>query len=330
MLHSPIPADGWGKELPTQMLHSIGLKGFWTYYWNTGDRKTLGEVYFGTLKYLDLWELDERGLTVPREGEWRWIDWGDKKDELALYSAWHALALLGVEEMAELFGDEKRAAQCRADYERIKAAFQKEYWKGTWFKSEFVEEPDDRANGLAVVAGLADPEHFPGILSVLNSVQNSSPYMERYVLDALFMMGEHEAAYDRMKDRYGPLVDNDLTSLPEFWVPEHGSVNHAWSGGPLTLIGEYICGITAIEPGWTRFQVNPSPGSISRFDTVVPSISGDILVLLDNGELTVEVPNGTTAEVWASSALSDGAVELRKEKARTVFECGPGVWRFQL
>ena len=41
----PIPSGNWEKELPGQMLASVGYFGFWNYYLNTGDMETLKKVY---------------------------------------------------------------------------------------------------------------------------------------------------------------------------------------------------------------------------------------------------------------------------------------------
>ena len=40
-LYSPIPSSNWNKELPGQMLASIGYYGFWNYYLHTGDLQTI-------------------------------------------------------------------------------------------------------------------------------------------------------------------------------------------------------------------------------------------------------------------------------------------------
>ena len=70
----------------------------------------------------------------------------------------------------------------------------KALWTEEGYKSKDVRKPDDRANALAVLAGLAEKEQYGTIKNVLTTVKNSSPYMEYYVLEALCKMGEHEAA----------------------------------------------------------------------------------------------------------------------------------------
>ena len=67
---------------------------------------------------------------------------------------------------------------------------------------------------------------------MLATEYHASPYMEKYVLEALIQMGEPTGALARMKQRYGPIVASPLTTLPENW--DGGTDNHAWSGGTLT------------------------------------------------------------------------------------------------
>ena len=69
--------------------------------------------------------------------------------------------------------------------------------------------------------------------------------MEKYVLEALCMMGYYEDALERMKKRYYDMVESDLTTLWEGWGIGSkgfggGSYNHAWSGGPLTILSQIL------------------------------------------------------------------------------------------
>jgi hypothetical protein len=67
VVYSPVPSRGWGKELPTQMLASVGQKGAGTYFLHTGDTETANKVYPAFKTYMKLWELDKDGLTVERD-----------------------------------------------------------------------------------------------------------------------------------------------------------------------------------------------------------------------------------------------------------------------
>jgi hypothetical protein len=99
-LYSPIPDGNWNKELPPQMLASIGWYGAWHYYLNTGDIETIRRIYPHIRRYLGVWKLGPDGQVVHRAGEWDWEDWGEDIDAPLLDNAWYVLALKGAIEMA--------------------------------------------------------------------------------------------------------------------------------------------------------------------------------------------------------------------------------------
>ena len=82
---------------------------------------------------------------------------------------------------------------------------------------------------------VADP------LLVLNTIENASPYMEYYVLEAMCEMGYVQDAIARMKRRYKDMVEDGYSTLWEYWNTE-GTKNHAWSGGPLVILSKYFMG----------------------------------------------------------------------------------------
>ena len=142
-----------------------------------------------------------------------------------------------------------------------------------------MKKPDDRANALAVLSGLADKEQYDTIKNVLATTQNSGPYMEYYVLEALCKMGEYELAKDRIKDRYERMVGKDYSTLWEFWDAWRGTKNHAWSGGPLVIMSKHFAGITPIEAGYEKVKINPQYALSDSVNCTVPSVKG--LITLD-------------------------------------------------
>ena len=145
---------------------------------------------------------------------------------------------------------------------------------------------DDRANALAVYAGLAKPSQYEQIRDVLVNIKKSSPYMDKYVLEALYLMGYPDEAMARIKDRYAPMVnDPDHSTLWEFFAgPEQdaaGTFNHAWTGGPLTMMSRYAAGIQQVEPSFTEFAVRPQLGTLKQVSADVHSVNGEIAVSID-------------------------------------------------
>jgi hypothetical protein len=320
-LYAPVPAgrpsldcarkdnrDGtWNAELPPQMLASVGWYGFWTYYWYTGDRDTIVEVYPAVKNYLSLWKLGADGQAVHRAGDWDWADWGENADVAVLDSAWLYLALKGAIEMARLTGHEEDVTEYRTRMGLIEKTFDPVFWNKECYRSPgHTGKTDDRANAMAVVAGLAKPERFAAIRSVLAQEMHASPYMEKYVLEALYLMDAPEQAVVRMKTRYAAMIVEPISTLWENFGGKNGrggsgTYNHAWSGGPLTMLSQYTAGLVPTSPGWKTFEVKPQPGPLTRIDAIVPTPHGDVSLTLcrERKRLRMEltVPHGTQATI---------------------------------
>lgn len=138
------------------MLASAGWYGLWTYYLYTGDRATLAAVYPAVRAYLALWSLGPDGLIVHRPGDWSWPDWGDHAHYAILENAWYYLALKGAAAMAEVVGADADVAGYAERMTSIEEGFYPRFWRGDHFRSRgHTGAIDDRANALAVLAGLA-------------------------------------------------------------------------------------------------------------------------------------------------------------------------------
>lgn len=340
-LYSPVPAGNWDKELPTQMLASIGEYGFWNYYWHSGDRQTLEAVYPAVRRYLELWQVDDQGLVVPRKGDWTWGDWGENKDMPLLFNGWYSLALEGYAKLSDLLGDSEEAELARARRQRLHQSFNETFWNGKEYRSpDYQGETDERGHALAVLAGIVEPEKYEAIREVFATEYHASPYMEKYVLEALFKMGCAAEACTRMKQRYRAMIESPLTTLWEGWgIGKEGfgggTYNHAWSGGPLTLMSKYVAGIAPLEAGYKRFAVRPQLGGLSDIEATVDSVAGKITIAIkrsnESMSLTLTVPEGTTAEVFLPADYPDIAA-VEEVSRETVEETQPlilraGTWK---
>ncbi len=307
-LFSPIPGI-WDSELPGQMLASIGYYGFWNYYWNTGDKKLIERVYDGVKKYLQVWNLDETGILTHREGDWYWGDWGINIDKQCLYNEWYFLALKAYRNMSELLGYPEEVNKVEKDMKAFKTAFNKHLWNGSEYRSSgYKTDTDDRSQALAVVAGLADTEKYPQIYKLLQTQKYASPYMEKYVIEALFLMGYSEYGLTRLKERFSEMVnDPDKTTLYEGWGDANkdfgrGSDNHAWSGGGLTILSQYVCGVYPAEAGWRTINVKPNLGNLSFASTGNLTVAGEFFVEVSKKQrqflIDVTIPEGSKGIIF--------------------------------
>lgn len=322
------------SELPAQSL--AGVMSFWMFYEYSGDKTALDQTYEPSVAYLRTYNMAADGLLAhDHGGTWHWHDWGANEDGRLIDTLWYYIALKSTIKSAKALGtsdDDAQVVWMQKRVDSIKNNIEKLWVEGKgYYESTGDGRADDRANALAVYAGLADPDHYEQIRDVLVNIKKSSPYMDKYVLEALYLMGYPDEAMARMKDRYAPMVnDPDHSTLWEFFAgPEQdaaGTFNHAWTGGPLTMMSRYAAGIQQIKPGFAEFAVRPQLGSMKAVEAKVHSANGKIKVDIDakNADvykLNATVPESTIAQVHLPTVV----LEDVKESGSSLTESSPGV-----
>lgn len=306
-MFSPVPAGSWGRELPQQTLASIGKYGFWHYYRYTGDAEMIRYIYPSVKKYMELWKTDSTGLVIHRLGKtpeetkelfWDWTDWGNNIDVPLCENAWYYMALESAANMSKLLGKLSESKNYRKQMQQLKAAYNKIYWNGSAYRSPgYKGKTDDRGNGLAVVAGLADNQKWTSIRALFDTTFLAGPYLEKYILESYFIHNDAQAGIQRMKKRYSQMIESPVTTLWEGWKVGSGtygggSYNHGWSGGPLTLMSQYIAGVQPINDGFSEVLIQPQMGNLKWINCTVPHRYGLIelkLVKDNNNQLKAEI-----------------------------------------
>ncbi len=330
------------SELPLQNL--AGIVGFLNYYKFTGDASVLPVAYKASLSYLSLWEMEENGLVSHRTGSWDWPDWGVSADMPVLENAWYYYALQSVIEMHEIMkkGDGIEILKERAA--KLKNAFNHAFYDGSAYISSACY--DDRANAVAVISGIADKDTYKGVARVFENVYNSSPYMEKYVLEALCKMDLFEKAKDRIRKRYAEMAKSDYTTLWEFWTAGEGTKNHAWSGGPLVIMSRYFAGVSPLTPGYETYMVKPELAGLNEIKAEIPTKNGTVKVMARKSGATVKynvelakkggavvairatekdtvTVNGKEA-VLTQRAVTEGMIFLKADETHLYFASGAG------
>jgi alpha-L-rhamnosidase len=322
-LPSVVPGT-MGKELPQQDLASVWA--LWPYYLYTGDRATAVAAYPAAKAYLDLWSLGRDGLVVHRPGDWDWVDWGGDSDTKVLENAWYAMAVRSAIHLAVLSGNVGDAAALVNRQRSIQRNFDRVLWNAgaqAYRSPGYRDDTDDRGNALAVVAGLAPETRYAGVSRVLRTRRHASPYMELYVLRAMYVMGDAVAAEQRMHDRYGPMVTGSGYTLWEYW--SRGGCNtddHAWGAGPVYALGAYAAGIVPTAPGYSSYQVQPQLGTLQHLSASVSTVRGRLSVTASNdasgyslgvtapprtsGSLVVPVGHGGQVTLNGTTVYRDG------------------------
>jgi hypothetical protein len=241
-------------ELPGQSLVALsefGLIG--EYYHYSGDEEIPSLVLEAAVNYLKLWDINEDGLVVSRNGNWRWFDHLYNIDEAVLENCLYVSAAKNMLKMAEICKDHIYDTFLNERIQVLSKSIEKHFWKGDYYTSTVLA--DDRANAIAVLSGICPKERYPAIRKILLSVFNATPYFERFVLVSLCEMGYIKDAYKRMMSRYYNLAVNENSTLWEdFYIL--GTKNHAWSGCPLEIAFKYILGLKT-EDAFKSYEISP-------------------------------------------------------------------------
>ncbi|HVT86821.1 MAG TPA: discoidin domain-containing protein [Chitinophagaceae bacterium] len=266
---------------PGQQLEFLGEYGLWFYYMHTGDLQSISSVYESTKNFL---------FSTYKPGKKnQWFDWGKEiKDIAVTETCFMYIDLKVLKKIALLTGHEADTTSINFKLDSIKGSFNQLYWKDNYYMSSQVNSPDDRANAMAVNAGLAEPFKWEAIYNnVLTQITNSSNFFDRWVFEALCKMGKQEYALLRMYDRYKTMIPCSFSTLWEhydrWWATrknafdDASSLNHGWNP-PVILLSQTIAGVSPEEPGWNVYHVFPKEAFLTSIKVVVSTIHGNIKV----------------------------------------------------
>ena len=265
------------QEIPNQSL--IFMTSVYHYWLHSGDRETAEAYCNAFLNYLRLVEM-ENGLPVYRDGSWTWDDWGDRIDTRLLQTGIYYYALNVTKSLADdlgiTAGTEFRAARMESMRENWRAV----YYTEEGFKSPDSKYVDDRANAMLALSGLAGEKDWPLITDVIMSTYQASPFIEKYVLEALCAMGRVDLALQRMRDRYAPMLKDEYDTLWETFDGETGTVNHGWTAAPLYILSKYAAGIRPTQAGFEAYEIAPG-NELDSFHCTVWTPKGEITAELE-------------------------------------------------
>lgn len=301
---------------PGQHLEFLGEYGLWFYYLHTGDLESIRAVYEPTKQFL--FETYKFGNAHT------WFDWGkENKDIAVIEECFYYIDLQTLRKMALATGHEADVPAIDAKLEAVRSAFDGKYWKGSYYMSSQVKEPDDRANAMAVNAGLADRSKWGAIYeNVLTKKTYSSCFFDRWVFEALCAMGKQDYALLRMANRYKTMIPCSVTTLWEhydrWWASridafdEGSTLNHGWNPPAIILSGT-ITGIAPEVPAWSTYHVLPKEAFLTDIKCVVPSIKGNVAVDIKKTATNYTLKLTSPAETKAIVGIPKGSFTSLKE-----------------
>ncbi|MCF6404641.1 peptidase inhibitor family I36 protein [Chitinophaga filiformis] len=321
-------APGTEFHLPDQNLAAVAL--LWKYYTYTGDKALLQELYPAIRKFAGYCvnSSNSDGMLVWQNGPWNWIDWGDNKDATpagaanTIYNGIYIVFLESAANIANSLGYVTDKRYYEQLLNKVRSNFNNYFWNSSanayvyhrtadGVQSQII---DDRSNAWAYLAGVANDAQKAGILNVLKTKYNASPYQEMYIEQAMVEL-DPTAGIKRMKDRYTTMINSWSPTLWEEF-PAANSNNHAWSAGPLYVMSAYVLGVRPSLPAYEEYFFLPQPGGLTNISGVIPTIKGNISVSLVRNSSgltqTITSPSGTTGIVGIpKSAITCGLKEIK-------------------
>jgi hypothetical protein len=307
------------KFYPGQHLEFLGEYGLWFYYLQSGDLDSMRAIYEPTKTFLfETYQFGNKGT---------WFDWGkENKDTAVTETCFYYICLDTLKKIALVTGHEADVALIDAKREKIKSSFDSQYWKGGYYMSAQVTDPDDRANAMAVNAGLAERSKWQAIYdNVLTKKTYSSCFFDRWVFEALCTMGKEDYALLRMYERYKTMIPCTFTTLWEhydrWWASridafdEGSSLNHGWNP-PAIILSQTIAGVSPVAPGWSIYQVMPKEAFLTSIKVVVPSVKGNVTVNLK--KTAAEYALGLTSPADTTAIVGIPKVSFTKLDSITV------------
>ncbi len=290
------------------------LCSIWDYYFYTGDRDFVCDIYPDLMEVLRFVEgrLTPDGMFDRKPDDWVFMDWStfDPAGPMCAEQMVLCKAYQSVSRCADLVGDAEtsKRAQKQADY--IKEQINTLYWceeKGAFidcYKSG-KKNVTRHANIFAIIFDLTSKERQNSI--VKNVIYNkeitpiTTPYFEFYELDAMCQIGDFGYMTNMLNSYWGGMLRLGATTIWEEFDPtkngiEHyemyggkyeKSLCHAWGASPIYLLGKYALGVSPTDVGYSKFQVKPCLMGFEHFCGTVPTPKGTVTVKMNKEKVSV-------------------------------------------
>ncbi|MFL6076461.1 MAG: alpha-L-rhamnosidase C-terminal domain-containing protein [Mycobacteriales bacterium] len=316
-------ADGW---IPPASINQYTLPLFdyplwwvtssWDYVLYTGDTGYAARYWPNLVKVLDTWYpsvTDGRGLLAKGlNGTGGYGDYAflPRTGEVTYYNALYAAALTGAAGMAHALGHDSDADRWRQRAATVAAAVNTYLWDpaaGAYLDSGTgaVRHGQD-GNGLAVVAGIADPDRATAALGYLAG-HTAQPYGNAFMdndtlvgdgarrvyaftsypeIEARFLAGQADSAIEEIKRLYGWMAGHDpgitdwegIGAGGSMYEGAYTSAAHGWSTGVLPALTNDLLGARPTGPGFSTWLVQPHPGSVAWARGQLPTPHGPLTV----------------------------------------------------
>jgi len=243
----------------------------------------------------------------------------------SVVNALHYRALLCLEGMARVLGMDEDIRRFADRASLVKRSFLKVFLdkqSGLILDGEHSSHSSLHSNIFAVAAGLISDSLLPPILKHIRSRGMAcSVYASQMLLEALYLAGDGSHALTLLtsigeRSWAHMIYDVGTTIALEAWdnrVKPNQDWNHPWGAVPANMIPFGLMGITPLEPGFSKFVIDPMPGDLLWAETTTPTIRGPIRVRFTHHParrfvLACDLPANTAARIGVPALHSDDDV----------------------
>lgn len=354
-----VPADGapaWGDA---------GVIVPWTIYEVYGDARILSRHYGAMAKWIEhIAKANPDHVWRKRVGN-NYGDWvppfevpkgAAKAIRDALATAWYANSARLMGKIAAVLGKAEDAAKYRELFDRIAAAFNREFVledgriAGDWqtcavlaLRFELLPLEKRAAAAKHLVADILEKRRGHLCVGFMGAPHIMPALTEAGYLDVNYRL----LLNDDYPSWLYPIKNADATTIWERWDswkdgkfqnPSMNSFNHYAYGSVGEWMYATVAGIDLAAPGYRRIVIRPRPGggltwARGEYESMYGKIVSSWRREGSGLTLDVTIPPNTTATVWvpgkkASERTGEGVRFLREEAGCRVFEVGSGVYRF--
>jgi hypothetical protein len=248
-------------------------------------------------------------------------------------NAFHYNTLVCMQEMAAALGKTEDV-----NFYRERAALVKESIIRNFFDAQrgiFTDGIDTdhaslHANMFPVAFGIVPEGYEKSITKFIKSRGMAcSVYGAQYLMEALYNLGEAKYALELMtsesKRSWMNMLNVGSTMTTEAWDEYYKpnlTWNHAWGAAPANIIPRCMLGIQPLEPGFSKFKIEPQIDGLQQVSLKIPTIKGaiscDVQQEEDGLKIAVEVPGNTEATLILPSGFK--IKEIKGLKPQTNLE----------
>ena len=307
----------------------------WDYYWYTGDKQFLRDMWPAVIRNLKGAEGFTDGQDLFSGPFWNMFDWtgADQNQKTVLHNS---MFLIGAIDAAlkegEVLGDPSQTAWLKAFRQRLVAGVNK-----LWDAKKHAYPDSIRGDGrispstcqhtsfLSILYDIVEPENLPYAKKNLldppaDMVRLGSPFAALYLFETLEKLGLDDTIVQEIYRNYLPMLEAGATtvweSFPTGTTGRDGfptrSHCHAWSSAPSYFLPRIILGVKATAPAGQAIQLSPRLCNLTWASGTVATIRGPVSVAWrltgDKFELTCSAPQGTQVEFVKNDSLAGKTV----------------------